>query len=365
MQRRRAILTLAAALLLAAGAVRARAAAAVLLEEPYGTFGGINPTGHVAVYLNHVCAESPTRLRMCEPGEKGVVVSRYHHVGGYDWLAIPLVPYLYAVERVEDIPASVSPTLAEQLRDEYRRKHLEKIAPDVIAKGPEGQTLRETPEGNWVQLVGESYNRRIYGFEIETTRQADERFVAEYNDKRNVSHFNLIFNNCADFSRSLLNLYYPHAVRRNFLVDFGITTPKQVARALSNYAERNPDLDFATFVIPQIPGTIRRSHRTNGVLESVLRSKKYLVPLAVLNPQITAGMVVAYLADGRFSPPKDATMEMLPGQFPPPASDLPASTQTLSTRPAGGSVTVTQPAATGTAFDLPDHQSERTVGEAQ
>lgn len=365
MQRRRAILTLVAALLLAAGAVRARAAAAVLLEEPYGTFGGLNPTGHVAVYLNHVCAESPTELRMCEPGEKGIVVSRYHHVGGYDWLAIPLVPYLYAVERVEDIPASVSPTLAEQLRDEYRRKHLEKIAPDVIVKDPEGQTLRETPEGNWTQLVGASYNRRIYGFEIETTREADERFVAEYNDRRNVSHFNLIFNNCADFSRNLLNLYYPHAVRRNFLVDFGITTPKQVARALSKFAERNPDLEFATFVIPQVPGTIDRSHRTNGVLESVLRSKKYLVPLAVLNPQITAGMLVAYLADGRFSPPKDATTEMLPGQFPPPASDQPASVQTISTQPAGGSAGITQSGGATQSFDVPEHQSRRTAGEAQ
>ena len=77
------------------------------MEEPFGKFGAMNPTGHAAVYLNHVCAESPTELRMCEPGEYGVVISRYHKIHKYDWIAIPLIPYLYAVEDATDIPATV------------------------------------------------------------------------------------------------------------------------------------------------------------------------------------------------------------------------------------------------------------------
>jgi hypothetical protein len=81
-------------------APRAHADAALLMEEPYANFGAFNPTGHAAVYLNHICAESPTRLRPCRPGEPGAVISRYHKIDGFDWLAIPLVPYLYAVERV-------------------------------------------------------------------------------------------------------------------------------------------------------------------------------------------------------------------------------------------------------------------------
>ena len=44
---------------------------------------------------------------MRAPGESGIVLSRYDGVGGYDWLAIPLVPYLYAVERPEDVPLFV------------------------------------------------------------------------------------------------------------------------------------------------------------------------------------------------------------------------------------------------------------------
>ena len=88
----RVALTAFAALLLAVSGLRARADAALLMEEPYGQFGAYNPTGHAAIYLNHVCAETPTRLRPCRPGEPGAVISRYHKIDGYDWLAIPLVP---------------------------------------------------------------------------------------------------------------------------------------------------------------------------------------------------------------------------------------------------------------------------------
>jgi hypothetical protein len=113
----------------------------------------------------------------------------------------------------------------------------------------------------------------------------------------------------------LLNVYYPHSIHRNFFIDVGITTPKQVARSLTKYAKRHPELDFSTFVIPQVPGTIHRSHPINGVVESLVKSKKYVVPLFVLSPQVTAGMIVAYLADGRFKAPKDSPRELLPGDI--------------------------------------------------
>jgi hypothetical protein len=43
-----------------------------------------------------------------------------------------------------------------------------------------------------------------------------------------------------------------------------------------------------------------------------VKSKKYVLPLAVLTPEVTAGLVVAYLTDGRFKAPKDATVEIVP-----------------------------------------------------
>src|SRR6202008_3857878 len=91
-------------LLFAAFAPRARADAVVLLEEPYSYDGAFAGTGHTAVYLARVCAASPTSLRRCQPGESGVVISRYHRIGGYDWIAIPLYPYLYGVDKPENVP---------------------------------------------------------------------------------------------------------------------------------------------------------------------------------------------------------------------------------------------------------------------
>lgn len=86
----------------------ARAQAALLLEEPYGFFGSLNPTGHNALYFEHICAETPTRLRRCQIGEPGTVLSRITGIDGYDWVAIPLVPYLYSVENASEVPAHVN-----------------------------------------------------------------------------------------------------------------------------------------------------------------------------------------------------------------------------------------------------------------
>src|SRR5580692_6087330 len=104
---RRCLLSCAGLLLLALASATAHASVALLMEEPYGEFGAINPTGHAAVYLNHICAASPTELRPCQPGEFGVVISRYHKIAGFDWIAIPLIPYLYAVDDASAIPPSV------------------------------------------------------------------------------------------------------------------------------------------------------------------------------------------------------------------------------------------------------------------
>lgn len=280
------------------------------MEEPYGQFGNVNPTGHGALYFNHICAETPTRLRMCRAGEQGVVVSRYYKVGGYDWLAVPLMPYLYAVERIEDIPTMADATLRDQLRDAYRRSHLMAIAPDTVTK----DGTMETPKGDWIQLVGSSYDRKIYGFQLETTREEDERFIDMYNDRRNVSHFNLFYRNCADFSKTALNSYFPHAVRKSYVLDFGITTPKQVARSLTKYSKKHPGTPFTVFMIPQVPGSIARSHRINGVMESLVTSKKYAMPLLVLYPEFTITLGATYVVAGRFHPPVDADPVLFPGE---------------------------------------------------
>jgi len=274
----------------------AHASVALLMEEPYGAFGAMNPTGHAAVYLNRICADSPTVLRPCREGEYGVVISRYHKIDGYDWIAIPLVAYLYAVDGVNDIPATVDKDQVAALRDAYRRAHLLDLAPDNKHGGP--------PKGEWTELVGSSFDRTIHGFQIDSTAEEDQRFIAIFNDRKNVGHFNLFFHNCADFSRVVLDTYMPHAIHRNFIADVGLMTPKQVARSLVKYGKEHPEINMTAFVIPQVAGSVPRSHAVDGVAESLVKSKKYLLPLTVLAPEVTGGVVVAYLVDGRLKLPK-------------------------------------------------------------
>ena len=281
-------------------AARASASATLLLEEPYGKLGFFTATGHAAVYLSDVCADTPTVLRRCHPGETGIVLSRYDGVGSYDWLAIPLIPYLYAVDRPEDVPLFADAKMVAFLRDQYRRKYLESIVPDS-ASG-------EAPAGNWVQLVGSSYDRTIYGLEIATTPERDDALIGWLNDAPNRSHFHLLTHNCADFAKAILNFYYPKALHRSVIADAGITTPKQMAKMLVKLEARHSELESSRFVIAQVPGSLPRSSPVHGVVESFLKSKKYIVPSAVVSP-IFAGCVFAVYVGtgaGRFEPDHDA-----------------------------------------------------------
>jgi hypothetical protein len=266
---------------------RAGAGATLFLGEPYGYDGALAGTGHAAIYLSRICATSPVVLRPCAPDETGVVLARYRTVAGYDWVAIPLIPYLYAVNRQEDVPLFADRKLVAFLRDQYRRKHLEGLVPDLSDGG--------APGGGWTELIGASYIRTIYAYEIETSSEQDAALIRKLNDGPNRQHWRLVTSNCADFVREVINFYYPHAVHRSIIGDLGVTTPKQLARTLSKYSQRHPDLQSSTFVIPQAPSTLPRSKRVRGVLECAFTAKKYMLPLFVLHPYIAGSLLAASL----------------------------------------------------------------------
>ena len=287
-------------LTLACATLSSASSATLLLEEPYGKLGFFTATGHAAVYLSDVCAETPLVLRRCSPGETGVVISRYDGVGGYDWMAVPLMPYLYAVERPEEVPLFADAKMTAFLRDRYRRKYLQDLIPD----GKDGGA----PGGNWYELVGSSYDRTIYGFEIETTPEQDDALIRKLNSSPNESHFHLSYRNCADFAKDIINFYYPKSLHRSVVADVGITTPKQMAKMLTRYSARHPQIGFSRIVIPQVPGSMPRSSTVHGVVDAFFTSKKYIVPSAVVSP-IFAGCVFAVYVGtgaGHFEPARNA-----------------------------------------------------------
>lgn len=282
--------------------LRAGASATLFVEEPYGKLGFFTATGHAAVYLSGVCAQTPLILRRCAPGESGIVLSRYDGVAGYDWLAIPLVPYLYAVERPEDVPLFVDARMVSFLRDRYRRKYLKNIIPDL----PNG----ETPEGNWYELIGSSYDRTTYGFEIATTPEQDEALIQKLNSSPNRSRFHIVTRNCADFVKEIINFYQPKALHRSYVADVGISTPKQMGKTLVAFEKRHPEVELSRFIIPQVPGSRPRSKTVHRVMGSFLTSKKYIIPSGIASPIFAGSVAAVFIATGggRFNPASHDTI---------------------------------------------------------
>ncbi len=267
-----------------------RAQAALLLEGADGVSAFLQPTGHVAVYFARICADSPTRLRRCAPGELGAVISRYEGIAGYDWLAMPLLPYLYSVDDPSAVTSRVDPATVHRLRRQYHDEHLLTL-PGAV---PEGGRV----ERGWNQLVGAAYERRIYAFRFATTEAQDNAFIARMNDGANRSHFNIMFNNCANFAADVLNFYLPHDFRRLAPSDAGMATPRRIASELVRYARSNPDIQLEPFEIPQVPG-FRRPSRTSQSVPASLIETGYIVPVAALNPFAAAAVVADFLLWGR------------------------------------------------------------------
>src|SRR5579863_8300424 len=274
------------AALLAGASVPLRAQATLLLEEPYsydGTFAG---TGHAAVYLSRVCAESPTVLRRCQPGETGVVISRYHAIAGRDWIAVPLIPYLYAVGNPGDIPLVADERLVKFLRHNY----LESIG---LTAGPS------------YQLAGSAYDRTTYGFRITTRPEQDDELIRLLNASPNRESYEVVKRNCADFAKHIIDFYYPKSVHRSIIADLGTMTPKQAAKSLVHFGKRHPEMQLTTFIIPQVPG-LKRSKPVHGVIESVVLAKKYVTPFLLFHPEVVGTVELAYWAGWRFNPAKGA-----------------------------------------------------------
>ncbi|MFL6306971.1 MAG: hypothetical protein ACJ72H_25855 [Candidatus Sulfotelmatobacter sp.] len=267
--------------------VRVRADVTLFIEAPINFLGHVSSTGHAALLIDTLCSDDHIHVRWCHAGENGTVLSRYKGIDGYDWVAMPPGPYLFAVDSSDEIPGTTSIAEVNLLRGQYRTNH-----PRSFKHDP--------PDDGWIQLLGASYRRRIICIQLRTTAAQDGRLMQWLNRRPDRTHFNFFFSNCADFARQMLDVLFPRAVHRNLLFDFGMTTPKQLGSDLHHYAMRHPELDFEVYELPQVPGNIPRSGHLYGVTESFVKSKPYLLPLAVVSP-IGIGSVAALgIADHRY-----------------------------------------------------------------
>jgi len=269
----------------------------VLNESMDTSVDRISGTGHSAVYFSRICAESPVRLRLCHPNENGSVMSNYINIGEdqrFEWNIVPLNIYLYGVEDPRYRPLFGSYRVKNLFEERYRTKYL--------AGYCDGPPCSTSYKAEWREMVAATLLRSMYIFVIDTTLEQDKELISQFNASPNENHFNGITRNCADFTKRVINSYFPHAAATDYINDFGMTSPKAIARSFVRYAVRNPNSNLRVLHFAQAPGTIKRSNEVRSGTEQLYRSEKLLIPLLLFAHYGVPAVAASYLLTGRFNP---------------------------------------------------------------
>lgn len=276
---------------------RARADVGVILNDSLDTsVARITGSGHSAVYLSRICPASPVKLRMCGPGEQGSVISNYTTLGEdqpFEWNIVPFNVYVYGVENPEDRPLFASSKIKGALEEAYRE--------NVLADYCQSEGCRTSGKAEWREMVSAESERTFYILIASTTVEEDQKIIDEFNSLPNENHFNGMTRNCADFTKRIIDTYFPHAAHRDPINDFGMTSPKAVARSFARWAHRHPGEQYRMVHFAQLPGTIKRSSECRSGTEQLYHSKKLLVPMAVFLPHELGIVTGSYLLTGRFN----------------------------------------------------------------
>jgi hypothetical protein len=274
----------------------------VILNESLDTsVARITGSGHSAIYLSRVCPDSPVKLRLCRPGEQGSVISNYTTLGEdqpYEWNIVPLSVFLYGVEDPSNRPMIGSQTIKHLLEERYREKFL--------AEYCESKSCRTSDKAEWREMVGATISRSLYIFIVKTSVEQDQALIAEFNSAPNVNHFNGVTRNCADFTRRVLDFYFPGAAKPDYMNDFGMTSPKAIARSFTHYSLKHPEMELSVLHFAQLPGTYKRSSEVRAGTEQLYHSKKLVVPMAVFAPYELGVAAGSYVLTGRFNPLKES-----------------------------------------------------------
>ena len=288
-------------LLACLGGSKAYGDVGVVLNESLDTsVARITGSGHTAVYFSRICPESPVKLRLCEPGEQGSVISNYITLGEdqpFEWNIVPLNVYVYGVENPRYRPMVGSQKIKHVLEARYREKYLSEYCAS--------ESCQTSHKAEWREMVGASLERSIYMFVVDTTVQQDLALIEQFNAEANENHFNGMIRNCADFTRRIINTYFPNATEPDYINDFGMTSPKAIARSFTRYAHRHPDAGFRVLHFAQVPGTIKRSSECRAGTEQLVRSKKLLVPMLIFADHVLPFVAASYILTGRFNPQRE------------------------------------------------------------
>jgi hypothetical protein len=224
-------------------------------------------------------------------------MSNYLNIGEdqrFEWNIVPLYVYLYGVEDPRNRPLFASYKIKQLLEERYREKYLTQYCAGI--------PCMTSKKAEWREMVAATLIRGVYIFAVDTSLEQDQQLIAEFNDSANKNHFNGVTRNCADFTKRVINTYFAHAAKTDYLNDFGMTSPKAVARTFTHYALHHPESQFRVMHFAQVPGTTKRSREVREGTEQLFHSGKLLVPMVLISYYTVPVVTTSYMVTGRFRP---------------------------------------------------------------
>lgn len=240
-----------------------------IVLEPVGALGFFTRVGHAGTYFSNICPDgSPVKMRLCRPGERGGVVSKYSPLSeheDYDWAIVPFDEFMHGFGASELAPLigirGLSVSSSNTVFDRLFSSALQRNA------------MGDLPESQWKAALATRFDRSIYIYSIETSAADDAVLVAAFNAAPNKSKFNFFYRNCSDQARRIFDLILPNIEVIGDRAD-GVTmeTPKGLAKALVARALEDPAIHLRVRRYPQIAGTFSRSRDVLFPMENTYKS---------------------------------------------------------------------------------------------
>lgn len=255
--------------LVLAAATSSRADIGVVVLEPVDALGFFTRVGHVGTYFSNICPDgSPVKMRLCAPGERGSVVSKYSPLSeneDFDWAIVPFEQFMHGFE---------SPELAPMIGTRGLQRAIERHNFGPLFSSALSQTRTgELPEGQWKAALATRFDRTIYVYTVRTTVDDDATIVQAFNCAPNKARFNFFYRNCSNQTKSIFDLLAGSVDSIGDRIG-GMTmeTPKGLAKKLVSHGLKHPDLQLRARRYPQLPGTFDRSRDVLFPLENTYKS---------------------------------------------------------------------------------------------
>jgi len=254
---------------LLATAIPSRADIGVVVLEPIGPLGFFTRVGHASTYLSNICPDgSPIRMRLCHPGERGGVVSKYTPFSAnadYDWAIVPLEEYLHGFGSPELEPMIATP----KLQSAIERHNFDRFFSRALTSA----TLGEVPDGEWKSTLATRFDRGLYIYSVRTTVADDATIVAAFNAAPNKSQFNFFYRNCSNQAKEIFDLVLsPTEAIGDRTSGVTMETPKGLAKSIVARALEHPEFHLQVRRYAQLPGTFSRSRDALFPMENAYKN---------------------------------------------------------------------------------------------